>query len=56
MANTEKLLQKKDSIFSQSKQVGYKDGVEIEKGVILNEEYLEANENSNGDTMSYFTA
>ena len=56
MANTEKLLQKKDSIFSQSKQVGYKDGVEIEKGVILNEEYLEANENSLGDTMSFFTA
>ena len=56
MANTEKLLQKKDSIFSQSKQVGYKDGVEIEKGVILNEEYLEANENSIGDTMSFFTA
>ena len=56
MANTEKLLQKKDSIFSQSKQVGYKDGVEIEKGVILNEEYLEENEKSIGDTMSFFTA
>ena len=52
----EKLLQKKDSIFSQSKQVGYKDGVEIEKGVILNEEYLESNESSIGDVMSFFTA
>ena len=52
----EKLLQKKDSIFSQSKQVGYKEGVEIEKGVILNEEYLESNESSIGDVMSFFTA
>lgn len=52
----EKLLQKKDSIFSQSKQVGYKEGVEIEKGVILNEEYLESNESSIGDIMSFFTA
>ena len=51
-----KLLQKKDSIFSQSKQVGYKEGVEIEKGVILNEEYLESNESSIGDVMSFFTA
>lgn len=56
MADREKLLQKKDSIFSQSKQVGYKDGVEIEKGVILNEEYLETNELAIGDTMSFFTA
>ena len=56
MADREKLLQKKDSIFSQSRQVGYKDGVEIEKGVILNEEYLETNELAIGDTMSFFTA
>lgn len=56
MADREKLLQKKDSIFSQSRQVGYKDGVEIEKGVILNEDYLETNELAIGDTMSFFTA
>ena len=56
MADREKLLQKKDSIFSQSKQVGYKDGVEIEKGVILNEDYLETNESAIGDMMSFFTA
>ena len=56
MADREKLLQKKDSIFSQSRQVGYKDGIEIEKGVILNEEYLETNELAIGDTMSFFTA
>ena len=56
MADREKLLQKKDSIFSQSRQVGYKDGIEIEKGVILNEDYLEANELAIGDTMSFFTA
>lgn len=44
MTKKENLLQKKDSIFASSKQVGYKDGIEIEKGVILNEDYLEKNE------------
>ena len=56
MTKTDKLLQKKDSIFSSSKQVGYKEGVEIEKGVILNEDYLEKNEQQIGDAMSFFTA
>ena len=56
MTKTDKLLQKKDSIFSSSKQVGYKEGVEIEKGVILNEDYLEKNEQEIGDAMSFFTA
>ena len=56
MTKTDNLLQKKDSIFSSSKQVGYKEGVEIEKGVILNEDYLEKNEQEIGDAMSFFTA
>ena len=56
MTKTDKLLQKKDSIFSSSKQVGYKEGIEIEKGVILNEDYLEKNEQEIGDAMSFFTA
>ena len=56
MTKTDNLLQKKDSIFSSSKQVGYKEGVEIEKGVILNEDYLEKNEQEIGNTMSFFTA
>lgn len=56
MTKTDNILQKKDSIFSSSKQVGYKEGVEIEKGVILNEEYLEKNEQQIGDAMSFFTA
>ena len=56
MTKKENILQKKDSIFSSSKQVGYKEGVEIEKGVILNEDYLEKNEKEIGDAMSFFTA
>ena len=56
MTNKDKLLQKKNNIFSQSKQVGYKNGIEIEKGVILNEDYLISNEASIGDVMSFFTA
>ena len=56
MTKKDNILQKKDSIFSSSKQVGYKEGVEIEKGVILNEEYLEKNEQQIGDAMSFFTA
>ena len=56
MTKRDNILQKKDSIFSSSKQVGYKEGVEIEKGVILNEDYLEKNEQQIGDAMSFFTA
>lgn len=56
MTKKDNILQKKDSIFSSSKQVGYKEGVEIEKGVILNEDYLEKNEQEIGDAMSFFTA
>ena len=56
MTKRDNILQKKDSIFSSSKQVGYKEGIEIEKGVILNEDYLEKNEQQIGDAMSFFTA
>ena len=56
MTKKDNILQKKDSIFSSSKQVGYKEGVEIEKGVILNEDYLEKNEQEIGNAMSFFTA
>lgn len=35
---------------------GYKDGYEIEKGVILNEEYLNQHFQEIGDVFSFFTA
>jgi hypothetical protein len=37
-------------------KIGMKDSTPIEKGVILNEFYLEKNEKSLGDVMSIFTA
>jgi hypothetical protein len=35
------VLQNKQNLFSENQQKGYKDGTEIEKGIILNEAYLE---------------
>ena len=35
-----KILKNKENLFQASQKVGYKEGVPIEKGVVLNEEYL----------------
>ena len=50
------LKRKKDLMDSNVIQRGYRDGIEIEKGIILNEEYLENNKDNIGDMMSIFTA
>lgn len=55
---------KKDKILTQRRAVfdddllehGYKDGIEIEKGVILNEDYLEKHFDQIGDMLSIFSA
>ena len=45
-----------DSARDDTIKIGMKDNTPIEKGVILNEFYLEKNEKSLGDVMSIFTA
>ena len=51
------VLQQKESIFnSDIIQHGYKDGLEIEKGIIVNEDYMEKNFNQLGDMFSIFSA
>jgi hypothetical protein len=50
------LKRKKDLMDSNVIQRGYRDGIEIEKGIILNEDYLEKNKDNIGDMMSIFTA
>ena len=50
-------LAEKNSIFDGSHVLrGYRDGVEIEKGIILNEKYIMDNFKEIGDLLSYFTA
>ena len=58
MADVKKLLEKKDALMSDTSLIprGYRDGIEIEKGVILNEDYLEKNRDKIGDMMSIFSA
>ena len=50
------MLSSKSNLFSENQKKGYKDGVEIEKGIILNETYLEENLKNIGDIFSIFTA
>ena len=55
---------KKEAILTQRRTVfdndiiehGYKDGVEIEKGIVLNEDYLEKHFDQIGDMLSIFSA
>ena len=49
-------LQNKQNLFSENQQKGYKDGTEIEKGIVLNESYLEENEQDLGNIFSIFSA
>lgn len=53
-----KLLDNKRKIEDAAEytEVGYKDGIPIEKGVILNEEYLNEHMQEIGDMMSFFSA
>jgi hypothetical protein len=57
MAKTDLLLKKRNDLMdSDIIQRGYRDGVEIEKGVVLNEDYLNKNKDNIGEMMSIFTA
>lgn len=58
MGKIDELLKKKKTLdYDESViQRGYRDGIEIEKGVVLNEEYLYKNKEKIGDAMSIFTA
>ena len=49
-------LGNKNDLFVENRQVGYKDDIEIEKGVVLNEDYLEEHFEKLGETFSFFTA
>ena len=50
------ILGGKRNIFIKENQFGMRDGTPIEKGVVLNTDYLEKNFNEIGDMFSYFTA
>lgn len=51
------LIKKHDDLFDDSVvQRGARDGIEIEKGVVLNEDYLKEHFNEIGDMFSIFTA
>jgi hypothetical protein len=51
------LLETKKTIFdSDIIEHGYRDGVEIEKGVVLNEDYLKKHFKEIGDMLSIFSA
>ena len=51
------LLATKDAIFDNDMlEHGYKDGIEIEKGAILNEEYMMAHKDEIGNMLSIFSA
>ena len=53
-----KLLENRRRLESSAEysQVGYKKGIPVEKGVVLNEEYLRQHKEEIGKTMSFFTA
>lgn len=54
---SKELFTSKTNFFNdESIEKGYKDGVEIEKGIVLNEEYLEEFFNKIGEIFSIFTA
>lgn len=49
MTKAELLLKKKNDLMeSDIIQRGYRDGIEIEKGIILNEDYLNRNKDNIG--------
>ena len=51
------LIKKHDDLFDDSVvQRGMRDGIEIEKGVVLNEDYLKEHFNEIGDMFSIFSA
>ena len=51
------LIKKHDDLFDDSVvQRGVRDGIEIEKGVVLNEDYLKEHFNEIGEMFSIFTA
>lgn len=51
------LLSSSRSIFDDDQiQRGYREGIEIEKGIILNEDYLEQNYDKLGEVLSQWTA
>lgn len=51
------LIKKHDDLFDESVvQRGVRDGIEIEKGVVLNEDYLKEHFDEIGDMFSIFTA
>ena len=49
------LLKEKENLFDNATQRGMKNGVEIEKGAILNEDYLQENKEHIQDMFAYFT-
>lgn len=51
-----KILKSKENLFQAGQKVGYKENAPIEKGVVLNEEYLENNYDNLGEICSIFTA
>ena len=53
-----KLLDNKQKIESNAEyvQIGYKKGIPVEKGVILNEEYLKEHKKEISDMLTFFTA
>lgn len=54
---SKELLSSQSSLFDdESIERGSRDGVEIEKGIVLNEEYLEAHFEEIGELFSIFTA
>ena len=56
MSRRLEMLSNKQNLFNESQKRGYREGVEIEKGIVLNEAYLENNEKNLGDMFSIFTA
>ena len=51
------LIKKHDDLFDDSVvQRGMRDGIEIEKGVVLNEDYLKEHFDEIGEMFSIFTA
>ena len=52
MSKVDLLLKKKSDLMDQDAiQRGYREGIEIEKGIILNEDYLNTNKDHIGDIM-----
>jgi hypothetical protein len=45
-----------EKLIDQNIKIGVRDGTSIDKGVILNENYLQNNLGNIGDVMSIFTA